>query len=447
MTDRPETQSIPHAYNVPMVKSGVYRQFGMNSYLPAEYTDFIDESMSWKQTCYIGDWSPLWKLMVTGRDAIRFFADISVNSFENVEIGRGKHVIFCTQGGKLTGDGVLMRLDENRLFYQSGPGVPWAQYMFGQGNYDATCANVTADHFIFQVSGPNSLFVLEKVTRESLRDIGFMRFRETRINDMPFYALRQGMAGELGYELHGSSQHGRAIYQAIVDAGQEFGIRRLGARTMQVNHVEACFPTSTVDYVPAMHGPEERGFFNELRQKNYPVTLDVIPNAGSFEIHNNSDMYRSPVELGWSKNIKLDHSFLGREALQKELQDPKRTIVTLVWNAEDVVDVYASLFRKGELPPFIEIPRHYGDSGMWADTVRRDGHAVGATTSRCYSVFFREMLSLCVIDIALSAPGTTVEILWGKNGPAQKVIRATVAPAPYKRDNRKIDVKALPSYL
>jgi vanillate/3-O-methylgallate O-demethylase len=447
MSERPEPQLIPHAYNVPMIKSGVYRQFGANSYLPAEYTGFIDESMSWKTTCYIGDWSPLWKLMVSGKDAVRFFSDISVNSFDSLEVGRGKHLIFCTNQGKVTGDGVLMRLDSDRLFFQSGPGVPWAQYMFNQGQYDATCRSVGPEHFIFQVSGPNSLFVLEKATKESLRDIGFMRFRETRINGMPFYALRQGMAGELGYELHGSSQHGRAIYQAIVDAGQEFGIRRLGSRTQQVNHVEACFPTSTVDYVPAMHGPEERGFFNELRKTNYSLTLDVIQNAGSFEIKHNSDMYRSPVELGWSKNIKFDHPFLGREILEKEVAEPKRSIVTLVWNAEDVIDVYASLFRKGDLPPFMEMPRHYGDSGMWADSVRRDGAEVGVTTSRCYSVYFREMISLCVIDIGSSKPGTQVEILWGKSGHGQKAIRATVAPAPYKRDNRKLDVRELPSYL
>jgi vanillate/3-O-methylgallate O-demethylase len=56
------------------------------------------------------------------------------------------------------------------------------------------------------------------------------------------------------------------------------------------------------------------------------------------------------------------------------------------------------------------------------------------------------MISLCVINPELAEPGTEVDILWGR-GAAQKVIRATVAPAPYKRDNRKIDVNTLPSYI
>ena len=42
-----------------------------------------------------------------------------------------------------------------------------------------------------------------------------MRFRDTQIGDMPFKALRQGMAGEIGYELHGPIEHAQEIYNAL----------------------------------------------------------------------------------------------------------------------------------------------------------------------------------------------------------------------------------------
>lgn len=38
-----------------------------------EYTDWIDESMSWKQTCSLGDWSFLWERKFKGPDALRLF--------------------------------------------------------------------------------------------------------------------------------------------------------------------------------------------------------------------------------------------------------------------------------------------------------------------------------------------------------------------------------------
>jgi vanillate/3-O-methylgallate O-demethylase len=109
---------------------------------------------------------------------------------------------------------------------------------------------------------------------------------------------------------------------------------------------------------------------------------------------------------------------------------------TLVWNADDVIDVYASLFRKGDPFHFMEIPRDQRGF-MYADKVLLDGKPVGITTSRGYSFFFREMISLCTIDVGYSEIGTKVTVVWGNPGEPQKQIRATVAPAPYKTDNRR----------
>ena len=65
------------------------------------------------------------------------------------------------------------------------------------------------------------------------------------------------------------------------------------------------------------------------------------------------------------------------------------------------------------------------------------------STSRGYSYYFREMLSLCVVDVEHSAPGTELVLLWGEPGEPQKEVRVTVAPAPYKADNRRADVGRL----
>ena len=68
----------------------------------------------------------------------------------------------------------------------------------------------------------------------------------------------------------------------------------------------------------------------------------------------------------------------------------------------------------------------------------------GVSTSRCYSYYFRaDAFALRARRIALCAPGTEVTVVWGRPGMSQKPIRATVAPAPYKKDNRRADVSRL----
>jgi len=249
------------------------------------------------------------------------------------------------------------------------------------------------------------------------------------------------MAGEIGYELQGPTAYARDVYEAILEAGCEFGIRRLGGRAAFINHLEACFPTIVTDYLPAIFGEDMADYLAEFKRAMpaYAATFNI---AGSFEADDVSAWYRSPVELGWKNRIKFDHDFIGRQALEEEVARPRRVIRTLVWNPDDIVDVYASLYRAGNPYHYMEIPRDQRGF-MYADKVTKNGKLVGIATSRGYSYYFRQMLSLCVVNLDCSEPGTEVLVIWGEPTEPQKEIRAQVAPAPYKKDKRRLDVRSL----
>ena len=69
-----------------------------------------------------------------------------------------------------------------------------------------------------------------------------------------------------------------------------------------------------------------------------------ISYTGSVEPENLRARFRTPVEVGWQWMAKLDHDFIGRKALEKEMSNPQKTIVSLIWNPEDILDVQASLY-------------------------------------------------------------------------------------------------------
>ena len=292
-----------------------------------EYTDWIDESMSWKKTCSVGDWSWLWDRRFKGPDALRLLSDITVNSFAEFAVGQAKHAIHCNDAGKVIHEGILIRLGEEEFLMQ-GRGCLWADFRLRSGAYEAT--SEPDDLFKFQVSGPESVNLLEKMAGEQVRDIPFMHVGRVHVAGLEVAVLRQCMAGEIGFELQGPRAQGPAVLAAVLGTGEAFGLRRLGGRAVFINHLEACFPTRMTDYLPAIY---DNGMNDYLEVYNaampgYVTTLNV---AGSFEADDISDYYRSPVELGWSKNIKFDHGFLGREALERELAAPRRAMRTLVW--------------------------------------------------------------------------------------------------------------------
>jgi vanillate/3-O-methylgallate O-demethylase len=418
----------------------------------AEYSGWIDESQSWKTSCYVGDWSFLDEFHVRGPDALKLFSDLSVNSFAKFAIGQAKHVVCCNAGGHVIGEGVLMRLGEDQFEFQAlGPVTAWLEYNLLRGRYRAE-ATTRVSKFKYQVSGPKALYVLERLVDGNLRDIAFMHQRGVRVGRRELMFLRQGMAGEIGFEIQGPKSEARAVMNELLEAGREYGIRRLGSRTAMTNHLEAAFPTVTHDYIPAVCEPEEADFVAHQRareadgsQAGRSWTLDgCLKIKGSFEADRIGAWYRSPVELGWARNIKFDHEFYGRAALEREVAAPKRKLVSLVWNAADCIDVQASLFRGEEQPyDFMDMPRQQ-QFCMNAHKVIVGGRVAGVATSRGFSYTFRKMLSHCVIDIAHAVPGTEVTVVWGDPGTRQKDIRAVVAPSPYKTDNRRADLSAVP---
>lgn len=413
------------------------------SWEPMEFSGWQDENLSWKEDCYIGDWSQMVEYRVSGPDALRFFSDFAVNSFDKYALRQAKHVIFCNKEGYIIGEGILIRFGEDDFEFQSGgPVWSWLDYNAKKGGYQLNVAEKRDTKFKYQVSGPKSIYLMEKVTGKSLRDIKFMHVGQAEIDGVPVDLLRQGMAGEIGFEIQGPKEFGKQIYDLVYKAGQEFKIRRIGARTAMVNHMEACFPTVVHDYLPALTGDAEQGYWDAYKEQFHDFDR-FFKVGGSFEGEKIEDWYRNPYELGWANRVKFTHDFYGREALEQIAAAPKRKLVTLVWNPEDVMDIASSMFRDEEPYDFMELPRTqwYCDH---ADAVMDGDRVIGLATNRCFSYYFKETISHCSIDVAYAEMGKEVTVIWGAPGHRQKKVRAVVAQSPYKTDNRYADLKALP---
>jgi len=435
-----------HSHFVPYYPSVPFYQCTARAFaVPYEYTGWRDETMSWKETCYIhGNLNPSPTYRIKGPDALKFLASTCVNSFAHFPVGTGKHAIMCNEEGLVMMDGVLLRLDEDDFvtYWMA----PYIAYALEKGNYNAKGENLTGQVFLFQIAGPRSLEVLEAASGDDLHDIRFMCHRLSSVVGKEVRVLRRGMAGTLAYELHGRVEDARPVYRAVFEAGEPFGIRRLGHRAYMMNHTENGFPQAYY------HFP-----YPWREDKQFAEYVTKIGGAIGFNSALAGSMgpdirlrYRNPVELGWTGMIKFDHDFVGRRALEKEVVNPRRKMVTLVWNTDDIIDVCASQFRPGEPYPDMDSPNHYpfasGIHTFYADRVLKGGKLIGISSGRAHSFYFREMISLCSIDVEYSAMGTEVVVLWGNPGTRVKEIRAKVSRFPYLSENRNqvVDVRKIP---
>lgn len=99
-------------------------------------------------------------------------------------------------------------------------------------------------------------------------------------------------------------------------------------------------------------------------------------------------------------------------------------MVTLEWNTDDILDVYRSQFEPGE--PYTPMDGPFDTSWLsgkfvlHADKVLKDGKQVGISTGRMNDLYYRKMISLCVIDTEFSEIGTEVTVAWVILEPARK---------------------------
>jgi vanillate/3-O-methylgallate O-demethylase len=406
-----------------------------------EFDGWKPESMSWKTGCYIHTGLSNTQTNFIGPDVKEFFSSIAVNGFENFEIGSMKHSIYCNDDGLITAHAILQRNDEHEYRYYAGQ--PWPHYklLTSGDRFDVQMQPVEA--YLTQIAGPTSLETLERATGESLRDIGFLRFRDAKIAGKTVEVGRIGMSGNLAYEVRGPLSEGAEIYDAIFQAGQDLGIQRLGWRTYLVNHVEGGFPQMNWTFYSA--ADLDDGYNEFVRQSGFTPPVNV---TGSVDPADRLARLHTPVELRWERAVKFDHDFLGRAALEAEVANPRRRVVTLAWNPEDVVDIYASLLQPGEEYKTIDLPT----SPPWsegmnahADHVLKDGAPVGVSGGTIYSYFHRQVLSHGVLDVDQIDIGNEVVVQWGDHGGRIKDVRATVERFPYLQEDRndQVDTAAL----
>jgi glycine cleavage system aminomethyltransferase T len=411
--------------------------------VPYEYTGWRDETMAWKESCYLhGNLNPTPTFRIKGPDALKFLSGTCVNGFSKFPVGTGKHAIMCREDGIIMQDGVLLRLAEDDFITYWM--APYIVYALEKGKYRAVGENLTGKVFLFQVAGPRSLEILEAATSDNLHDIGFIDHRENAIAGKKVRILRLGMAGSLAYEVHGQFEDACTVHSAIFEAGQPYGIRRLGFHAYMMNHTEDGFPQAYYHFIYPWK--EDKDFEDYLQNAVINPTITCLGSMGT----DVKLRYRNPVELGWGGMIKFDHDFVGRKALEKEVANPRRKMVTLEWNTKDIIDVYASQFRPGE--PYINMdePYHFNHEDstntLYADQVLKDGKLIGVSSGRAYSYNYRKMISLCSLDVEYGNLGTEVAVLWGNPGSRQKEIRATVSRFPYFNEDRNqtVDVSKIP---
>ena len=402
-----------------------------------EYVGWRAEQAAWREAVAISDLSHhMSDLFIEGPDATRLLMDYCANDFSNFSLGQAKQIVPVTAEGHLVIDGILMREEENKYVLSGVPASQnWIRFHGETGGYDVAFRTDPDSRvrkegppelFRYQIQGPMAMTLCDKIFGGPIPTTKFFHSTPVALNGHNFRAFRHGMAGMPGFEFVGEWAHAEYVKEAIMAAGEEYGLVHVGGKAYYTNGIESGWiPTPTAGIYSS---PDLQAYREWLSVYSYEGQK---PLHGSFFSNNIEDYYASPYELGYGKMVAFNHDFVGRDALERNKDSARRTKVTLVFNKDDAARVFGS-----ELDYLNTYGRYRIEVG---------GTMVGMAFQTGMIGPLENILSLGLIDAEFAAPGTQVDFVWGEHpGPGHdpsaefdyQRIRATVAPSPFNEHAR-----------
>jgi aminomethyltransferase len=199
-------------------------------YFPIRFDSFEAEFDALLNGVTLWDVSVERCLEISGPDGFAFAQLLTPRDLSRCAVGQGKYVLICDSDGGIVNDPVLTRMSETTFWFALASSDA---LLFARGlknaypDLDVTIRE--ADVAPLQVQGPRSKALMAKLLGEEILDLKYYFWTEAKIAGAPVVVTRTGWTSEVGYEVYlTDTSKGVEVYEAIMEAGEEFGIRPTG---------------------------------------------------------------------------------------------------------------------------------------------------------------------------------------------------------------------------
>ena len=304
------------------------------------------EAKATRERVAMFDMTPLKRLEISGPRAVEFLQWMTTGRMDR-KPGAVTYTLLLDEHGGVRSDVTVARLGEQR-FQLGVNGNLDLDWFHRHAPSDVQIRDITAGTCCVGVWGPSARDLVQPLSRDdfSHQGFGFFKARQANIAGVPVTAMRVSYVGELGWEIYADADVGLRLWDALWDAGQDFGITAGG-----------------------------RSAFNSLRlEKGYRAW--------------GSDMTaeHTPFEAGVGFAVRMDKGdFLGRAALAELPEQPERKLVPLLLDHREHVV-------------------------MGSEPVHAAGSVVGYVTSAAYGYTLDRSIAYAWLPAEMAVPGTAVEV-------------------------------------
>jgi sarcosine oxidase, subunit alpha len=320
-----------------------------------DYGDPRGEAVAVHEAAGLIDVSTLGKLIVSGPDAGELLDRLYPNRFSNLKPGRIRYGVMASDSGRIMDDGTVCRLDDDSFYVtttSSGAGAvyEWFSWWLADWGLEVHLTDVTQGLGAVNLAGPRSREIMAKVTDLDCSPEAFTYLDGKRadVAGVPSLILRIGFVGEVGYEIHFPAAQGEHLWDALLEAGDEHGIRPFGLEPQRLLR---------------------------LQKMHILVGQDT-----------DSESHPFAAAMPWIVKLDKEQDFIGKWALEHYSEQPLETALVGFTLANGHVPTEgAAIMPEGESP-------------------------MGQVTSARYSPQLDKVIGLAWVPAALAKDGASVTI-------------------------------------
>ena len=346
------------------------------------------------------DISPLYKYLISGKDATKLVNRVITRDIRKVAVGQVIYCCWCDEQGKVIDDGTVTRLEENKYRWTAAdPSLRW--FRQNGTNMDVQVEDISEKVAALALQGPTSGKLLKSLAEADIANLKYFRVTRGKIAGVPVDISRTGYTGDLGYEIWVPWNDAVKVWDAVMETGKSFDIHAAGMLALDVARVEAGLLLIEVDYTSSKKAL--------IASQKY-----------------------SPFELGFCKMVHLKkENFIGKAALEKDQKEGvARQFVGLEIDWTEVEERYEKFGLTPAAPSQasrVAVPVYCGEK------------QVGKATSTTWSPVLKKMIALASIETSHAKLGTRLQMEITIEAIHQKVT-AKIVKMPFFNPARKTAV-------
>ncbi len=330
--------------------------------MPVSYEGINIEHETVRASVGVFDVSHMGEFLIEGPHALELIQKVTSNDAAKLVDGQAQYSCFPNEKGGIVDDLIVYRLDQERwllVVNASNIEKDW-DWITSHNSMGAMMKNLSDEYSLLAVQGPKAIEAMQSLTSEDLSAIPFYTFKVSDFAGIDNVIISAtGYTGSGGFEIYCKNEQVEQVWNKIMEAGANFGIRPVGLAARDTLRLEMGY---------CLYG-------NDINDATSPI------EAG----------------LGWI--TKFTKEFINAEELKKEKeQGPENRLIAF------------ELEERG-------IPR------QGYDIIDGNGHKIGEVTSGTMSPSLSKGIGMGYVKSIFKAPGTQIHIQIRKNAVPANVIK------------------------